>query len=159
MGTPRFRGVAVLGALAAVAAAQVKVSLLGDRSPRTPLERHVLELSMADKQPEAMAALFAIGPPAVPLLAAEVERGGASSLPALAVLERLGGGAGAAVPVLARAVAAATGARRERLCEVLAGLDGPPCILVPCRQRNELVQLDFAGDVVRRTACTGPWRV
>jgi hypothetical protein len=153
-------GLAVAAAaLAAGAGAQVKVSLLGDQAPRTALERHVLELPLPDKQAAAMAALFAIGAPAVPLLAAEVERAGASSLPALWVLERLGGEAGAAVPVLRRAAQAADGARRERLQAVLAQLDGPPCILVPCYANRELVQLDFDGKVVRRTACASPWRV
>src|SRR5262249_12731945 len=134
-----LHGLAVAAVLAAGAAAQVKVSLLGDQGPRTPLERRVLELSMPDKQPAAMAALFAIGAPAVPLLAAEVERAGASSLPALWVLERLGGEAAAAAPVLRRIAQAADGTRRTRLLAVLARVDGPPCILVPCNQSGELV--------------------
>ena len=140
----------------ATATAQTRISLANGAS-RSPLEQRIVELAMPDKQIAAMDALWRAGPAAVPLLAAEVERAGASAMLALAVLERLGGEAVHAVPVLKRAAAAAKGPALARLSMVTAKLDGPPCILVSRHNDNEIAQLDFDGKIVRSTKCNNPW--
>lgn len=142
--------------LLVVAPAQTRISLNGG-SPRSPLQQRMVELAMPDKQAAAMDALWRAGPAAVSLLAAEVERAGASAMLALAVLERLGGEAAQAVPVLKRAAAAADGAAKARLLAVTSKLDGPPCILVSRHNDNEIAQLDFDGKIVRSVKCNNPW--
>ncbi|MBK8098869.1 MAG: hypothetical protein IPK26_17280 [Planctomycetes bacterium] len=154
---PLFRIPPLLVLVLAAATAQTRISLANGGAPRSPLQQRIIELAMPDKQVAAMDALWRGGPAAVPLLAAEVERAGASAMLALAVLERLGGEAVQAVPVLKRAAANAKGPTLARLLAVTAKLDGPPCILVSRHNDNEIAQLDFDGKVIRSIKCNNPW--
>jgi hypothetical protein len=138
-------------------AAQTIIKVKHGDTP-SPLQQHIAELSMPARRSRGIAALLTVGAPAVPLLAAEVERATAAAPVALAVLECLGGEAAAAAPVLRRvAAAAADGPWRDRLLRVSAALDGPPCILVCMHEGNEVVQVDFDGNTVRKIQCEGPW--
>jgi hypothetical protein len=126
----------------------------------SPLQQHIAELTMPARRAQAIRALLSTGAPAVPLLAAEVERASAAAPVALAVLERLGGEAAAAAPVLRRTAATAAAAPwRERLLRVTAALEGPPCIMVCLHGSNAVVQVDFEGNTVRSLACESPWGV
>ncbi|MCU0864231.1 MAG: PQQ-like beta-propeller repeat protein [Planctomycetes bacterium] len=138
-------------------AAQTVIKVKHGDTP-SPLQQHIAELLMPARRSHGIAALLTIGAPAVPLLAAEVERATAAAPVALAVLERLGGEAAAAAPVLRRvAAAAANGPWRDRLLRVTAALDGPPCILVCLHEGNAVVQVDFDGNTVREIKCEDPW--
>jgi hypothetical protein len=94
----RAAGAALL--VAGLLPAQVRVRLQGDRP--SELQRQVLRLAEPASAPAAMAALFAAGAPAVPLLADAAQRDDALSLPAVRVLGALGGIARPARPELLR---------------------------------------------------------
>lgn len=147
---------ALLSIAAATAQQPERVRLQTGREPRSPLLRAVTELTMPARQRDAMQALWAAGAPAVPLLSAEVERGGAGAPAALSVLERLGGLAAPAAPVLRRAAEAAADAGwRARIEAVLARVDGPPTVLVPLFMGGAVVEFDLDGNERRRVPCGG----
>lgn len=141
--------------LAAVAAAQEQAP----REPRTAIERHLLALADPAQRSAAMFALWREGPPAVPMLAAAVARGGDGAAPALRVLLQLGGEAAPAAPVLHRAMDKAAEPWRSELAAAIARIEGPPCILLSLNEKDEVAQVDFDGKIVRRAACKGPWGV
>ena len=151
--------VGVLASFAALASAQTTVKLKSNAG-KNPLQIAIAELNVSPRMKAAQQELWQAGEAAVPLLAAEVERGGAGESAALFVLERLSGEAEAAVPVLKRIVAAeATEPRRRaRIAATLAKIDGPPMLLVPLYSVGAVAEFDFAGNERRRVACEFAWR-
>lgn len=150
-----------VAALAVHAAGQEVAVAPKTDAPRTAIERHLQAL--ADPDPAArhaaMLALWSAGPPAVPMLAAAVQRDDAGSSAALRVLWQLGGEAAPAAPVLRRLLAKAKDPRRNELAQTIARIEGPTCILVSRHAANEIVQLDFDGKTVRTVTCPSPWGV
>jgi hypothetical protein len=147
-----FGGSLVVFALfAALASAQTTVKLKSNAG-KNPLQIAIAELTVPSHMKMAQQKLWQAGEAAVPLLAAEVERGGAGESAALFVLEKLSGEAEAAVPVLQRIVAgkATEPRRRARIASTLAKIDGPPMLLVPLYLEGAVVELDFDGNENRR---------
>ncbi len=129
------------------------------RAPRTAIERNLLALADPAQRHAAMLALWQSGSPAVPMLAAVIARDDAGAASALRVLDQLGGEAAPAAPVLHRAMDKAKEPWRSELARTIARIEGPPCILVSLHEKNEVVQVDFDGKVVRRAPCQSPWGV
>lgn len=129
------------------------------QAPRTAIERNLEALADPAQRHAAMVALWKEGPPAVPMLAGAVQRGGDAAAPALRVLWQLGGEAAPAAPVLQRALAKAPAPLRDEIALTLARIDGPPCILVSRHEHGEIVQVDFDGKVVRSAKCLSPWGI
>jgi hypothetical protein len=150
--------VGVLASFAALASAQTTVKLKSNAG-KNPLQIAIAELNVPPRMKAAQQKLWQAGEAAVPLLAAEVERGGAGESAALFVLERLSGEAEAAVPVLKRIVAAESTEprRRARIAATLAKIDGPPMLLVPLCLVGAVAEFDFAGNERRRVACEFAW--
>ena len=80
--------VGVLASFAALASAQTTVKLKSNAG-KNPLQIAIAELNVPPRMKAAQQKLWQAGEAAVPLLAAEVERGGAGESAALFVLERL----------------------------------------------------------------------
>lgn len=150
--------VGVLATFAALASAQTIVKLKSNAG-KGPLQMAIAELTIPPRLKAAQQRLWQAGEAAVPLLTAEVERGGAAERAALFVLEQLSGEAEAAVPVLQRIVAnkATEPNRRDRIAATLAKIDGPPMLLVPLYMGGAVVEYDFEGNEKRRVVCQSAW--
>ncbi|MEZ6037215.1 MAG: hypothetical protein R3F29_07025 [Planctomycetota bacterium] len=125
----------------------------------SPLQAAIAELTVPARMKAAQQRLWLAGQPAVPLLAAEIERGGAGEAAARYVLEQLGCEAAAAVPVLQRILADPETklSRRARVAATLAKIDGPPIILLPLYVDDAVLELDLDGHERRRVAVESPW--
>ena len=149
---------ALLAATAALALpghAQKVVRANSDRG-KSELEHRIAELADPASRGDAQRALLRARLPGVPLLLDAVRREDATSRPALDVLVALRGGAAPAIPVLRRRH---TEAANPALADALAKLDGPPVILAPLHNSDEVIELDMEGKVLRRVAATNPWCV
>ncbi|MCB9879235.1 MAG: hypothetical protein H6835_16690 [Planctomycetes bacterium] len=151
-------GFAGVFALTVPLAAQTTVKL--QRNVGTnPLQAAVAELTVPSRCKAAQRVLWQAGKPAVPLLTAEIERGGAGEAAARFVLELLGCEAASAVPVLRRIVAdqQTEPARRARVAATLAKIDGPPIILLSLYSEGAVVEFDLDGNERRRVAVESAW--
>jgi hypothetical protein len=150
----RAAGAALL--VAGLLPAQVRVRLQGDRP--SELQRQVLRLAEPASAPAAMAALFAAGAPAVPLLADAAQRDDALSLPAVRVLGALGGIARPARPELLR-LARGSGALATAAALAAAAIGERDGVLVADWSGNRVVELDPAGSALREVTVHSPWSV
>jgi hypothetical protein len=147
---PRF-SILAFALLAAAGTAQVRVSLEGRRP--SELEQQVLRLAEPSSAPAAMAALFATGAPAVPLLVAAAQRDDASSLAALRVLGELGGTARAAWPALQR-LTRSSPRLAAAAAHAAASIGERDSVLFADWCGHRVVEVDAEGKLLREVACT-----